>query len=102
MFELDQMADTEVWVNLEDAIITSSIYQQNYQYCFQDAEPTLEEWDSAKPIGGTLVVNKQNRVLWLRASLGFKYSDYEERDIGTRCIWTFTFTFAGAGSMQNG
>lgn len=99
LFELDQMAETEVWVNLEEAIITSSIYAQNYQYCFQESEPTLDEWDSASTVGGTLVVNKQNRMLWLRASLGFKYHDYEERDIGTRCIWTFTFSFTGAGSV---
>ncbi len=100
VFELDELADTEVWVNLEDAQTTSTVYFQDYQYCFQEAEPTLEQWESANDIGGTLVVNQTNRILWIRASLGVQYQDYESRGLATRCTWTFTFSFTGAGSTK--
>ena len=97
VFELDRDAESEVWVNLEDASITSKMYYANYQYCYQTEEPSLEEWNQAKTISGTMVVNKENRILWLRAGLGIQYNDYESRGLETHCIWTYTFSFMGAG-----
>lgn len=93
VFELDRESQSEVWVDLENASITSQMYSANYQYCYQKEEPTLSEWENAKAVDGTMVVNKSNKYLWLRASLGIHHGDYESRGLETHCIWTFTFSF---------
>ena len=97
VFELDRDAESEVWVNLENASVSNKLYYANYQYCYRETEPSVEEWETAKVISGTMVVNKENRYLWLRASFGMHDGDYASRDINTRCTWTFTFSFMGAG-----
>ncbi len=97
VFELDRDVQNEVWINLEEASTTSEMYYAKYQYCFKEKEPSLEEWGNAKEISGTMVVNQENRYLWLRACLGIQYHDYESRGLETHCKWTFTFSFMGAG-----
>ncbi|MGN1259164.1 MAG: hypothetical protein ACI4T8_02925 [Christensenellales bacterium] len=103
-FVVDEGASAGTWIELTNHQLTeNSRLTDRYQFIMQETEPTLEEWEKAQDIDGTLMVDLNNRHIWLRALLKeMKKSEVEKiaqtgRELVSYAQWTFTFSFTGIG-----
>ena len=100
MFILAEDATNGALVCLREGTLTNQVnYTASYQYGFGKNEPN---WETAKHMeaGTPVVVEAENRVLYLRAVLDVVQGTVSR--VNTGAVWSFTYEFTGLNVQEGG